>query len=115
MARELDMNPTKLGKIANHRQEPWKQLLPQFIESTYLKRFGRARPERVVRIEERALGEEEEDDGADALCPTAAGRSIVFRSHLGVDVRRSPDLGESSALHQRCQLPFNRSETPYRV
>jgi hypothetical protein len=53
MALELGLNPNKLGKISNNRQEPWKQPLPQFIEHLYLKRFGRARPERVVRIEER--------------------------------------------------------------
>src|SRR5713101_3808358 len=55
MALELGLNPNKLGKIGNHRQEPWKQPLPQFIEQLYLKRFGRARPERVGRIEERTF------------------------------------------------------------
>lgn len=54
MARELGMNPTKLGSIDNHRQEPWKASLPEFIESLYLKRFGRERPEVVVTVEERA-------------------------------------------------------------
>lgn len=54
MARELGMNPTKLGSIDNHRQEAWKAPLPEFIESLYLKRFGRERPEVVVSIEERA-------------------------------------------------------------
>jgi hypothetical protein len=24
MARELGMNPKKLGKLGNHKQEPWK-------------------------------------------------------------------------------------------
>jgi len=54
MARELGMNPKKLGKIANHRQEPWKAPLPQFIEELYLRRFGRARPERSLSLEVRA-------------------------------------------------------------
>jgi hypothetical protein len=54
MARELGMNPTKLGSIDNHRQEPWKAPLPEIIESLYLKRFGREQPEVVVSIEERA-------------------------------------------------------------
>jgi hypothetical protein len=54
MARELGMNPKKLGKIANHRQEPWKAPLPVFIEDLYEARFGRTRPERVVSVEERA-------------------------------------------------------------
>src|SRR5436189_3703606 len=53
MARELGLNPKKLGKIDNHRQEPWKAPLPQFIEHLYVKRFGRERPEVVVSIEER--------------------------------------------------------------
>ena len=44
MARELGMNPTKLGTLDNHKQEPWKLPLPQFIEALYLKRFGRTAP-----------------------------------------------------------------------
>ena len=48
------MNPKKLGKIDNHRQEPWKAPLPIFIESLYLKRFGRERPDIVRTIEEGA-------------------------------------------------------------
>ena len=40
MARELGMNPKKLDKLDNHRQEPWKAPLPQFIEDLYFKRFG---------------------------------------------------------------------------
>jgi len=54
MARELGMNPTKLGRLDNHDQEPWKAPLPQFIERLYEKRFGRERPEVVMSIEGRA-------------------------------------------------------------
>jgi len=54
MARELGMNPRKLGKFDNHRQEPWKAPLPLFIEHLYFKRFGRERPEVVMSAEERA-------------------------------------------------------------
>ena len=39
MARELGMNPKKFGSLANHKQEPWKAPLPDFIESLYRKRF----------------------------------------------------------------------------
>jgi hypothetical protein len=53
MARELGLNPKKLGGLANHRQEPWKTALPEFIEHLYSKRFARAAPERVVTIEQR--------------------------------------------------------------
>ena len=62
MARELGMNPAKLGKLDNHRQEPWKLPLPQFIEELYLKRFRKTAPEhRDVRRGARspqAQGEE---------------------------------------------------------
>ena len=51
MAREPGLNPGKLGKISNHRQEPWKAPLPQFIEHLYLKRFGREQPRVVTPAE----------------------------------------------------------------
>ncbi len=54
MARELGMNPAKLGKLDNHRQEPWKLPLPRFIEELYLERFGRTAPDAVMSIEARA-------------------------------------------------------------
>ena len=53
MARELGMNPRKLGSLDNHRQEPWKAPLPVFIEQLYHKRFGKAQPDRVRSIEDR--------------------------------------------------------------
>lgn len=54
MARELGLNPKKLGSIANHKQQPWKAPLPVFIEDLYEKRFGHRRPEKVLSIEELA-------------------------------------------------------------
>jgi hypothetical protein len=54
MARELGLNPAKLAKLDNHRQEPWKAPLPQFVEDLYAKRFGRERPDVVTTIEETA-------------------------------------------------------------
>lgn len=39
MARELGLNPKKLGKIANHKQDPWKDPLSGFIQTLYEKRF----------------------------------------------------------------------------
>jgi len=53
MARELGINPRKLGKLDNHDQQPWKAPLPEFIEHLYFKSFGRERPEVVMSIEER--------------------------------------------------------------
>lgn len=59
MARELGLNPAKLGKLDNHRQEPWKAPLPQFIEHLYRKSFGKDRPDVVLSIEERARKDEQ--------------------------------------------------------
>ena len=59
MARELGLNPKKMGKLDNHGQEPWKLPLPLFIEHLYVKRFGKTRPEVVLSIEERARIEAE--------------------------------------------------------
>src|SRR5712692_4255031 len=53
MARELGMNPAKLGKIDNHEQEPWKLPLPQFIEELYFRRFGKTSPDTVLSVEVR--------------------------------------------------------------
>ena len=52
MARELGLNPDKLGKIYNHKQEPWKAPLPQFIEHIYFKRFKREEPETVKPLKQ---------------------------------------------------------------
>jgi hypothetical protein len=52
MARELGMNPRKLGGMANHRQEPWKVPLPQYIEELYLKHFKKEQPDNVRSIEQ---------------------------------------------------------------
>lgn len=52
MARELGMNPAKLGKMDNHKQEPWKIPLPEFIEELYRKRFRRDTPIRAISPKE---------------------------------------------------------------
>lgn len=62
MARELGMNPKKLGKLANDRQEPWKAPLPQFIAELYERRFGRAAPDPVLSIEEIARRKQEKKE-----------------------------------------------------
>lgn len=54
MARELGMNPKKLGKIDNHGQEPWKMPLRAYIEHLYEKRFGKTRPDTVIPLEGKA-------------------------------------------------------------
>lgn len=57
MARELDLNPDKLGKIDNHEQEPWKAPLPQFIEDLYFKRFKIEEP-LIVKSIKQLIAEE---------------------------------------------------------
>lgn len=52
MARELGLNPDKLGKIDNHKQQTWKAPLPQFIEEIYFKRFKKEEPETVRSLRE---------------------------------------------------------------
>ena len=53
MARELGMNPKKLGGLANHKQEKWKLPLPQYIEHLYQKRYGKQLPNDVRPLEVR--------------------------------------------------------------
>ena len=52
MARELGLNPDKLGKIDNHRQEPWKAPLREFIGNIYLKRFKKPEPDNVRSLKQ---------------------------------------------------------------
>ena len=52
MARELGLNPKKFGKLANHKQEPWKLPLPEYIEELYFKHFKKEAPENVLSIEQ---------------------------------------------------------------
>ncbi len=59
MARELGMDPRKLGKKDNHDQEPWKMPLRQYIGHLYFKRFGKERPDQVISIEEKIRRDEE--------------------------------------------------------
>ena len=59
MARELELNPGKFGKIANEKQEPWKIPLPQFIEAIYFKRFYKSEPDVVQSIEDFVQAQQE--------------------------------------------------------
>ena len=75
MARELGLNPVKLGKIDNHKQEPWKRPLPRFIGQLYFERFGKTTPDDVVSIEERCRCE-----GAQRKARRAARRQRAMDS-----------------------------------
>ena len=77
MARELGMNPRKFGKLANHDQEPWKEPLPQFIETLYFKRFGRDRPAMVLTLEEHAREQERKKEAGKAARKRAREKSTA--------------------------------------
>ena len=40
MAQKMGMNPKKIGGLDNHKQEPWKLPLAEFIKELHEKRFG---------------------------------------------------------------------------
>lgn len=67
MARELGFKPDSLRKIDNHKQEPWKTPLPQYIENLYEKRFKRQQS-LVVKLLEQQLA----DDAAKRASKKAA-------------------------------------------
>ena len=62
MARELGLNPDKLGKIGNHKQEPWKAPLKEFIEDIYLKRFKKSEPAFIRSIEQIIAAEKKKKE-----------------------------------------------------
>jgi hypothetical protein len=79
MARELGMNPAKLGKIDNHEQEPWKLPLPQFIEELYFKRFGQTAPDTVLSVEERCRLEAAKRESRRTAGDIATTREALLR------------------------------------
>ena len=81
MARELGMNPKTLGKIDNHKQQPWKAPLPEFISFLYEKRFGRRRPENVLSIEALARKRARQED---ARRRAKAERRLARRNAAGL-------------------------------
>ena len=61
IVQALGLNPKKLGKIANHKQEPWKTPLPVFIESLYEKQQARIKAKQEKA--ERKLNEQRNEAG----------------------------------------------------
>jgi hypothetical protein len=59
MARELGLNPKKLGKMDNDDQEPWKMPRAQYIEHLYFKHFRKEQPDVVLPIEEKIRSQKE--------------------------------------------------------
>ncbi len=73
MARELGMNPNRLGGLDNRARDPWKMPLPRFIEHLYEKRFGRVLGGEVPSVEVR-LG---------AIARTKEARRLERRASRG--------------------------------
>jgi Fe-S-cluster containining protein len=87
MARELGMNPKGFGKLANHKQEPWKAPLPEFIGSLYIKRFGKKQPDQVRSIEQLIAAQDVKNA---ACCVTRA----LQRDQIETDLARIKALSE---------------------
>jgi len=100
MARELGMNPKKLGK-ANHRQEPWKIPLPQYIEELYLRRFKRERPENVRSIEQMVADKQQKR--ADRR---ERKRHRQEDSHPNSSIQPVAEAASDSAGVEKDEIPF---------
>ncbi len=108
MARELGLNPRKLGKLANHDQEPWKAPLPEFIERLYAKRFGRSAPIRVVPMEVRAreiaAKKAERRERRRRARSEGGAEERAPRDRNDAERVRDPDDAESGSNFRRCLL-----------
>ena len=90
MARELGMNPKKLGKLNNHKQEPWKLPLRLFIEKCYLKRFGKTHPDDCRSLESKI---------AEKRAKKAARPNVPVRALRGRKIPSNPAiLGSATEL-----------------
>ena len=110
MARELGMNPKKFGGLANHKQEPWKVPLPDFIEGLYFKSFSKTRPDQVRSIEQMVADNERKRAARKARKQAERERQAVEASapedRSGVPFQRSPDdkLQSSADVHSAVAL-----------
>ena len=102
MARELGMNPKKLGGMANHRQQKWKMPLPQYIEHLYYKRFGRERPEKEMSIEER--------HGIQRRKKEARKAARVVQRVMAEAAEKKPSLHASDSVDpEEDEIPFEQA------
>jgi len=87
MARELGLNPRRMGGYAGRESEPGRLALGEFIEALYCKRFRKARPDVVQTIEQ--LAESHEEKRAERkvakmaqASPSSPGESVVDNQQL---------------------------------
>ena len=53
MAKALGLNPKKFGSYANHKQQPWKAPLADYIEELYEKRFKKEVPAEIQALDKK--------------------------------------------------------------
>ena len=59
MARELGLNPKNFDRIDNHKEQPWKEALPNFIVTLYHKQISEVDPTDVKSIEQLFKAQQE--------------------------------------------------------
>jgi hypothetical protein len=75
MARELGLNPNKLGKLVPATGQAWKTPLPEFIATCYERSHGRRMPEKVRSLEQIAYDEEQRKQARKDRRATKPGQS----------------------------------------
>jgi hypothetical protein len=107
MARELGMNPRKLGSLADGGREPWKLPLPEFIVECYRKSFGRSESEHVrsleevVHAEERRRKEKQARKAEKMVIPAGSAQSAVPADGVACASRHALRAGRSVAEPRR--------------
>jgi hypothetical protein len=82
VAKELDINAKKFGKLDNHDEERWKSPLGQLIEECCRKRFGQL-PTTMLSFESRAPQREKRGKARSQDGDTAGGEDQAWRSGSG--------------------------------
>ena len=75
MARELGMNPKKLGKLVPVSGQQWKAPLPEFVAHCYEKSYGRRTPEKVRSLEQVIEDDERGSPPREKSCHKQSYRS----------------------------------------
>lgn len=108
MARELGLNPDKLGKIDNHDQESWKAPLPQFIEKIYYKRFKRESP--TVEIKPLKQIVKEQKIAQEKKKKEKLKRRNMTNSNPIIALFNSDKILEAVFSLREDSLPFNKED-----
>jgi hypothetical protein len=92
MARELGMNPQKLGKLDNHYQERWKTPLPDYIARLYFKRFGKRMPDGFGSTEK----------AASAKAPRGIGKALSNEEFVALEMESPYPVEETLIPEDPC-------------